>query len=209
MQTVHPAPDSSREALLRAGKQLFARNGLDGTTVRDIASQAGVNLCLISYHFGGKEGLYRACLEQYGRERLQVFEKLATPAKSAEEFKVKLKLLLDSFYEGHTREPELILLLIREVEAGLPVARDIFESTFLVNMRRFNEFFKSAQKSGYIRAGIDPLYITSMIFGTFSQLIHLRTVARDYFQRSVDSEKEKEKLLNTVWTVLCDGSLQS
>lgn len=43
--------------MLRAAIQLFNRSGVDGTSVRAIAREAGVNQALISYYFGGKQGL--------------------------------------------------------------------------------------------------------------------------------------------------------
>jgi AcrR family transcriptional regulator len=208
-EAIRKTPDTSRSALLRAAKTLFAREGFGGTTVRDLAAEAGVNLCLISYHFGGKEGLYRACLEQFGRERLQAVGRIATPATTAEEFRLKLAMLVEAFYESHIREPEMVLILVREAEAGLPIARDIFESTFLVNMRRFVDFFRTAQKAGFVRADVDPLCLTGMIMGTFSHLVRMRPVCKAYFNRSIESEKEKEKLMHTLLTILTSGSLQS
>jgi AcrR family transcriptional regulator len=43
-------------------KKRFARDGYSGTTVRDIADEAGVNVALISRYFTSKEGLFEACL---------------------------------------------------------------------------------------------------------------------------------------------------
>ncbi|MDS0132231.1 MULTISPECIES: TetR family transcriptional regulator [unclassified Amycolatopsis] len=40
--------------------QDFSEKGFAGARVRDIAERAGVSKDLIAYHFGGKEGLYRA-----------------------------------------------------------------------------------------------------------------------------------------------------
>jgi AcrR family transcriptional regulator len=53
--------DGTREALVRAGLDLFGRNGFDATSTREIAKAAGVNSAGIAYHFGGKDGLRRAC----------------------------------------------------------------------------------------------------------------------------------------------------
>ena len=49
----------TRERILDAAEALFAANGFDGTGVRAITGQAGVNPAAVSYHFGGKEGLIR------------------------------------------------------------------------------------------------------------------------------------------------------
>src|ERR1700733_6973121 len=52
-----------REHILVVAEELFAEKGFDGTSVRDIAQQAGVNLAMISYYFGSKEKLLESLLE--------------------------------------------------------------------------------------------------------------------------------------------------
>ena len=37
---------------------------MNGVSVRELASAAGVNLSMISYYFGGKEGLYAEILKE-------------------------------------------------------------------------------------------------------------------------------------------------
>src|SRR5882724_2278158 len=51
--------EGPRERVLDAALDLFGERGLTGTTVRDIAARAKVNVAAISYHFGGKDELYR------------------------------------------------------------------------------------------------------------------------------------------------------
>jgi AcrR family transcriptional regulator len=52
-----------REHILVVAETLFGEKGFDGTSVRDIAQQAGVNLAMISYYFGSKEKLLEAMIE--------------------------------------------------------------------------------------------------------------------------------------------------
>lgn len=54
------APDGARHRILDAALDLFGERGPTGTTVRDIAARAKVNVAAISYYFGGKDELYRA-----------------------------------------------------------------------------------------------------------------------------------------------------
>src|SRR5437667_4603304 len=49
--------------IMEAAEELFANKGFDGTSVRDIASEAGVNLAMISYYFGSKEKLMVALFD--------------------------------------------------------------------------------------------------------------------------------------------------
>ena len=52
-----------REHILLVAERLFGEKGFDGTSVRDIAQAAGVNLAMISYYFGSKEKLLEAMIE--------------------------------------------------------------------------------------------------------------------------------------------------
>jgi len=52
-----------REHILSVAEELFGEKGFDGTSVRDIAQIAGVNLAMISYYFGSKEKLLESLIE--------------------------------------------------------------------------------------------------------------------------------------------------
>lgn len=52
------AGDNAKQALIQAGIEIFGQSGFDAASTRAIAERAGVNQAMISYYFGGKEGLY-------------------------------------------------------------------------------------------------------------------------------------------------------
>ncbi|SRR6266540_361789 len=54
----------TRERIVTTAERLFARDGLDGVSIRDITTAAGVNTAAINYHFGSKRGLVVAVLER-------------------------------------------------------------------------------------------------------------------------------------------------
>lgn len=58
-------PDQTRARLLDAAAALFAEQGFHGTTVREIADRAGVNLAAGNYHFGSKRALYLEVLRDH------------------------------------------------------------------------------------------------------------------------------------------------
>lgn len=55
---------SRRERILDAAEALFAEHGYDGVTLRQIATRAGVDVALASYHFGKKLALFHAVFER-------------------------------------------------------------------------------------------------------------------------------------------------
>jgi AcrR family transcriptional regulator len=52
----------TRGALLEAARVRFGEHGYDGTKLRDVAADAGVDAALVSYFFGGKDGLFAAAM---------------------------------------------------------------------------------------------------------------------------------------------------
>ncbi|MDH4066852.1 MAG: CerR family C-terminal domain-containing protein, partial [Acidobacteriota bacterium] len=54
----------TRDRLLTVAAELFADRGFTRVTVREICTAAGANVAAVNYHFGDKEGLYRAVVQQ-------------------------------------------------------------------------------------------------------------------------------------------------
>lgn len=53
----------SRKKIINSAIILFANKGFDSTSTREICKHAGVNLSLIPYYFGNKDGLYTNIIE--------------------------------------------------------------------------------------------------------------------------------------------------
>ncbi|WP_088623335.1 TetR/AcrR family transcriptional regulator [Oceanicola sp. 22II-s10i] len=57
-----PGTGTRRDEIVRIAQDLFARNGFDGTSIRDIADAAGLTKPALYYHFTDKEALYEQVL---------------------------------------------------------------------------------------------------------------------------------------------------
>ena len=55
--------ESTRDKIISIAAELFAKNGYDRTSIREISSEADVNLASINYHFKNKQNLYMQVLE--------------------------------------------------------------------------------------------------------------------------------------------------
>lgn len=55
--------EEARQALIAAAIESFGKHGFDAVSTRSIAHAAGINQAMISYYFGGKEGLYLSAVE--------------------------------------------------------------------------------------------------------------------------------------------------
>jgi len=86
---------STKERILGAAEQLFARHGFAGASLRQVTAAANVNLAAVNYHFGSKENLinevFRRRLDDLNAHRIAALE---TAAASPD---VSLETLLDAF----------------------------------------------------------------------------------------------------------------
>jgi len=113
-------PDS-RSRILAAAMPMFARHGLNGVSVRSLASAAGVNLSMISYHFGGKEGLYAEIL----KEQFEGFRYIDDIAKKDLPPLEKFELYIRGTIRRYRENPHLLRYYVSELTNPTPCFRTI------------------------------------------------------------------------------------
>jgi AcrR family transcriptional regulator len=97
--TSGPDYRDTRERILDAAEAVFMAHGYEGASMRQITSEADVNLAAGNYHFGGKEGLFQAVLSRrlhvLNQERLRVLDQLESEAANAP---LKPSQIVDAFF---------------------------------------------------------------------------------------------------------------
>ncbi|HEY7145130.1 MAG TPA: TetR/AcrR family transcriptional regulator [Streptosporangiaceae bacterium] len=83
-----------RAQLLDIGRRLFAERGLDGTSIEEIAAQAGVSKPVVYEHFGGKEGLYAVVVDREVERFISMATRLLEGEDTMEKFEVAAVVLL-------------------------------------------------------------------------------------------------------------------
>ena len=74
----HVAALRPRQRIIAAARELFHRHGLRSIGVETIAEAAGSNKMTLYRHFGSKDDLIMACLEEIAGEIEMMWQKLAT-----------------------------------------------------------------------------------------------------------------------------------
>ena len=89
----------TRERILDAAERLFMAHGYEGTSMRQITGEAGVNLAAVNYHFGSKESLmqevFRRRLDWLNEERMRVLDELEGTAAGKP---LKPSQIVDGFF---------------------------------------------------------------------------------------------------------------
>lgn len=101
--------------ILLAAKKLFADQGFEGTSVRQICEEAGANVALVSYHFGGKEKVLYALFSTFFPDPKEYEDK-----ERFQDPVVGLRTLIREVIRFRMRDPELIQLLQQEIFKNSP-----------------------------------------------------------------------------------------
>ena len=195
----------TKEKLLEAAAKVFSQRGFGGATVKEIAEEAGVNVSLISYHFNGKEGLFRAILENFGRERLRDAEKILSPPESMEDLKAKLRLWTQQFLSCHVEQDDVCSILHRENVCDQEFLWDIFEGTFLKQFEAIVKFFEAGRKKGILRKEVNALMATTMIFGSLIHIGRSQKIQQRWMNISIADEKYRTQVAEQILNVLFNG----
>jgi len=119
---------NTRSLLVSAARRRFAHDGYRATTVRDVATDAGVNVALINRYFGSKEGLFEACLPRTAEE-------LGAREPAARDLEEVVSNLVARVTRSSTSDDSLQLLLLLR-SSGDEQADRIRRSTLQALARR-------------------------------------------------------------------------
>ena len=113
--------ENSKTRILEAATALFAQKGFEGTSIREICKKANVNLCMISYYWGGKQELYQGIIENLIEKQIEYSKSFIDLNKKTKDMSVDecINLLMtiadkfvDFFYTNISTD--LIVLLLKE-----------------------------------------------------------------------------------------------
>lgn len=151
----------SRSALLSAAAAEFAKNGPRGTRIQDVVKAAGVNERMIYHHFGSKDGLYRAVMEDQRMRLGSAWLPVAEKAAALEPYE-GMRAALGALFDVLVRQPQIAALFVHESLGDQPLA--VPAGGTLGNLGPIGEMYERGQADGVFPADV-PLalaYITAV-----------------------------------------------
>ncbi|MCR9121374.1 MAG: TetR family transcriptional regulator [Phyllobacteriaceae bacterium] len=154
--------DATKARILEAAKEEFAKLGLGGARVDEIADRAKANKRMIYHYFGSKEELFKIVLEEAYIDIRTAEQSLDLEHLPPREALCKLVTFTWRYY---LENPEFIRLVNSE---NLHKARHIKESDRLREVsRRFtgmvHDILKRGETEGVFRPGVDPVQLNITI----------------------------------------------
>jgi len=134
--------NSTKQKVIDAASFLFYQRGFDGTSVRDIASRASINVSLISYYFKSKQGLLEYAVTNYFENYLQLLEEEIQANKSLNNID-QLKKIIYAIITYKTEHFQLTSFIHRELSLDSTFVREMTVTYLAKENHILSELFYS------------------------------------------------------------------
>jgi AcrR family transcriptional regulator len=184
-------PDK-KDHILAAAQKLFALRGYDATSVRDICQEADVNVAMVNYYFGSKEGMFREMVVQkasFMRGKLEelVADKTITPIE-------KMQIAIEHQVNRMFLHKPFTLVVIREMSKDRGASlRDLLQELFLPNMKLLRSIINQGIRSGEFRK-VDVELTIATIIGAIWNIISTGDIMLEGLCKTQPSASDPELL---------------
>ena len=167
--------------IIGTAERLFAQKGFSGTSVRDIAEEAGVNIAMISYYFGSKDKLMQALFDERSTQvRMQIEALLKDDRLTPME---KIWVLVEDYVDRMAKRHHFHKIMICEQVMGKnPFIKAQIHELKLKNLQNIQLLIEQGQHKGHFRKeGIDVPLLVNTLVGTVSQAFISKDFSRTYY----------------------------
>lgn len=192
----------NRRIIIKAGIEIFARKGFDGTRIAEIAEASGLPKANVYYYFSSKEEIYTAIIAHLIAGWDDALKYISPEREPAEAFRLYIKAKLD-----YTR---------RNVAESRLFASEIIQGARFLkkkdrdHMRRVTDVHVAVVE-GWIAAGkllpVDPRHLFIMLWASTQFYADFEPVAADGLRRTRLKTEDYDKAATTITETILKGIL--
>lgn len=180
--------------IIKISEELFASRGFEGTSVRDIAEAAGINIAMISYYFGSKEKLMEAIFElRTGHIKMKAESLLRDD--SLDHFE-KLFLLIDDHISRVVENTRFYKIMVTEqlVNKNCSLTEAV-KQVKKKNIEVIAELIDQGVHAGVFREVKDVPLLMNTLIGTVAQTMLSESFYREYHHLEHMEKEEYQELI--------------
>ena len=190
-----------RANLIKIATPLFAEKGFKAVSVREIVGIAGVNISMISYYFGGKEGLYAAVLN----EQFAVLQRVADIVNKNVDPLKKFELYIRATVARYRQNPYLLRFYTSELTNPTPCFETIVKPAIQGVVKVLLEFIGDGLSHHQFREGLNPTDTALALAGMINFYFLLEPATGELLDHSPERDEE---LIRNIMDIFTNGVLK-
>ncbi|TSJ38537.1 TetR/AcrR family transcriptional regulator [Mucilaginibacter corticis] len=160
-----------KDYILDVAERVFSEKGFDGASTRLISSEAGVNMAMLNYYFGSKEGLF---LEIFNR-KISSFQDILQNLGNDDSISAweKMQTYIDMYGEKVVNNNCFQKLLYQEM--GMNRRTDLSDKLrdmLMKNVTELNKILTEGIANGEFKTDIDIPMVIATLYGTKNYIIN-------------------------------------
>lgn len=195
-------PSDGFAALEKAAGSHFAARGYEATALRQIASDAGVDVALISYHFGGKLGLWKATVARAASDLHDALTN-AVASMDASLADVRLRATMVAYIAYLLDHPEVPRLILRDSTIDSDRSDWLLRELSAPLHQRFYELAQAAAQKLAAPPPFLQFRVANFIYAAASSVAR-----RDRLTQLVVGMEDSEQFAAALETLLIDEALR-
>jgi AcrR family transcriptional regulator len=158
----------TRERIVAAATEVFARRGLHGARVADIAEAAGIAYGLVYHHFRNKEEILAAIFQERWAIHLRYLEEVGDSAAPLRE---RVARLVHFWVETYRNEPHLMTVMINEISRSYEFIESHDVATVMEAFDIVERMLRRAREVGEVSADLDPRLGAYLVLGAAEMVL--------------------------------------
>lgn len=154
---------------MNAAIELFAERGFEGTSIRDLATRADVNVAMVNYYFGSKDKLFEAIVEYKASFMRGKLDEIEADARLTEI--EKIDAIIENYVAKILSNPSFHRILYQELLMG---EREAMHETIIKIFMRNTQTLRNIIEHGVkkkIFKKVDPELTMATLLGTINQVM--------------------------------------
>ena len=183
-----------KDHILDVAEKVFSDLGFDGASTRTISGEAGVNMAMLNYYFGSKEGLFLAIFER----KIASFQTLLQNIGNDESITSwdKLSKCIDNYVDRIIVNNCFQKLINRELTMNRRwELTDKITQILMVNVIEIKKILDEGVKNKTFAKNIDAELVIATIFGTKNYIINTPHISSILLGHDIRDEKYLEEEL--------------
>jgi TetR/AcrR family fatty acid metabolism transcriptional regulator len=158
----------TRERIIAAATEVFARRGVHGTRVADIAERAGIAYGLVYHHFRNKEEILSAIFSERWAQYVAYLEEVA---RAPAPFRERMRRLIHFWVETYRQDNDLMTVMINEITRSYEFLESHDIAAVLVAFDPIERIILEGRANGEVRADLDARLATYVVLGVAEMVL--------------------------------------
>lgn len=181
-----------KDHILDVAERVFSELGYDGASTRTISGEAGVNMAMLNYYFGSKEGLFLAVFNR----KISSFKEILQGLGSDENLTTwqKIEKYIDLYAERVVNNNCFQKMLYQELsKIKRGELTDKLAGIMMTNVIELKKILAEGVENGEFRKDIDPEMVISTVYGTKNFIINTPYMTSTMLGYDILDEKNLEE----------------